>query len=122
VNFGVAALGGQEVLAVFDGNEPVRNQLVSRTLKDWRILGPRRWNPQSAARRIEALVDYFYVVAVEVGEVGGVVARTEVDAYRRLTFTRTTRINRRGIRGIDLGLVVSNKSHVQPGLTGLPPA
>src|ERR1700722_19200474 len=58
------------------------------------------------------------MIAVGVSDVRGVVARTEVGAYRWLTFTRSTRINRGGIRGIDLCLAVCNESHVQPRLTG----
>ena len=59
------------------------------------------------AWRIEPLVDYFQVVVVEVSDVGCVVARAEVRAYRWLAFARSARLNRCSIRGVDLGLIVS---------------
>jgi hypothetical protein len=69
--------------------------------------------------RVEALVNYFQVIVVEVSDVGCVVARTEVLAYCWLALARSARLNRCSVRGVDLGLIVSNKPYVQSGFTGL---
>ena len=67
------------------------------------------------AWRVEALVNYFQVVAVEIGNVGCVVARAEVRAYRWLALARSAGLNPCSVRGVDLGLVVSNKPYIQSG-------
>ncbi len=68
---------------------------------------------------VEALVNYFYVVSVEVSDIRCVVVRAEVGAYRWLALARPARLNRRGVRGVDFGLIVSNEPYVQSGFTGL---
>jgi hypothetical protein len=72
-----------------------------------------------AAWRVEALVNYFEVVAVEVADVGCVVARAEVRSYRWLALARAARLDRCGVGGGDLGLVVRNKTDIQSSFTGL---
>ncbi|WP_207232490.1 hypothetical protein [Micromonospora kangleipakensis] len=64
-------------------------------------------------------MNYFQVVAVEVSDVGCVVVRAEVRAYRWLALARSARLNRCSVRGVDLGLIVSNKPYIQSGFTGL---
>jgi hypothetical protein len=71
------------------------------------------------AWRVEAFVNYFQVVVVEVSDVRCVVARAEIRAYRWLALARSARVNRSSVRGVDLGLVISDKPHVQSGFTGL---
>jgi hypothetical protein len=71
------------------------------------------------ARRVEALVNYFQVVAVEVSDVGCVVARSEVGAYRWRSLAHSARLNRCSVRGVDLSFIVSNKPYIQSGFTGL---
>ena len=72
-----------------------------------------------AAWRVEALVNYFQVVAVEVSDVGCVVARAEVLAYRWRALARPARLNRRSVCSVDLGLIVSNEPYIQAGFTRL---
>ncbi len=71
------------------------------------------------AWRVEALVNYLQVIAVEVTDVGCVIARAEIRSNRRFALGRPARLNRRRIRGVDFGLIVSNEPDIQSGLTGL---
>ena len=72
----------------------------------------RRLSESMTAWRVEALVNYLQVVVVEVSEVGCVVARAEVRAYRWYALTRSARLNRCSVRIVDLGLVVCNEPDV----------
>ena len=71
------------------------------------------------AWRVEALVNYFQMVAVEVSDVGCVIARAEVRSYRWLAIARSARLNRCSVRGVDLALVVSHKPYIRSAFTGL---
>jgi len=71
------------------------------------------------AWRVEALMNYLDVVAVEVSNVGCVVARAEVRPDPWLALTRPARLKRHRVGSVDLGLIVGNKPHIQSGFTRL---
>lgn len=83
------------------------------------VLWGRRLAAVLTAWRVEVLVDDFQVIVIKIAHIGCVVARSEVAAYSWLAFARATRFYRGGVHGIDLSLIVSDKPHIQSGLTEL---
>ena len=74
---------------------------------------------ESSQSRVKLLSNYFEFVAVEVSDIGCVLARAEVRGYRWLALARSACLNRCSERGADLVLIVTNKAHTQSGFTGL---
>src|ERR1700683_3118144 len=107
-----------------DKRRTLANESGMKFLAVGRVLAPqrclrRRLHEMLTAWRVEALVNYFQMVAVEVCDVGCVIARSEIHSYRRLALARSASLNRCSVRGVDLGLIVSNKPYVESGFTRL---
>lgn len=65
-------------------------------------------------------MNYLQVVAVEVADVGRVVARPEVGPRFRLAFALSARFDGGSIGGVDLGVVIGDNPEIQAGLARLP--
>lgn len=73
-----------------------------------------------AAWWVEGLMNYFQVVAVEVADVGRVVAGPEIGPRFRLAFARSARFDGGSIDGVDLGVVIGDNPEIKAGLARLP--
>ena len=68
---------------------------------------------------VPRLVDELKTIAVEVGDVGGVVAGGEVGPIGWFTFVGAARFDCRRVGGVDQFIGVADDPEVEPGLAAL---